>query len=252
MSDKEKELRLTMKLSNNRLRKRIAETKLTVPEAAELAEISHSLLCGYIALRVSPVDTQGRWKGSALDLCDALTVSPEYLWPESVLAVISPTLVTEMDAADLAPQLLSTQMHAIPLLAEEVVGGKELRSILDAEMKLLTPREEQILKMRYGYNEDPLDFMQIGERLKLSHERVRQVWVKATGKLRESLLPQVSGESLLPTEVEIRAEFDRLREEEGCIEKARAVARVRRRLISNSLAKQKARFKAKLRLIRID
>jgi len=252
MGEKEKELRLTMKLSNNRLRKRIAETKLSVPEAAELAGISHGLLCGYIALRVSPIDTQGRWKHSALELCDALTVSPEYLWPEAVLAVINPTIIAEMDAVDLAPQLLSSQIHPTPLLAEEAFANEELRGALNRQMSLLKPRERRIMKMRYGYDEEPMDLGEIGKRIGLSRERVRQIEDRARDKLRRNLIPRVSGDSLLPTAVEICAKFEKIQEEADKLAKIKDLARLKRRMISNSLKKQKARFKAKQRLIRID
>jgi RNA polymerase sigma factor (sigma-70 family) len=187
MVDKEKELRLTMKLSNNRLRKRIEETKLTVPEAAELAEISYGLLCGYIALRVSPIDAEGRWKHSALELCDALTVSPDYLWPESVLTVNNPKVVVEMDAADLAPQLLSSQLHEPPQLPEQLLSDEETAKILNDALKTLSPREREVLRRRYGYDAEPLHLGEVGKTVGLCRERVRQIEARALQKLRDKL-----------------------------------------------------------------
>ena len=233
-----KELRLTMRLSNNRLRDRIKETKLTVAEAAELAEISYGLLCGYIALRESPIDARGRWRRSALELCDALTVTPEYLWPDTVLTILNPQIVVEMDAVDLAPQLLQSQLHEPLLLPEQILEDGEVHQLLNDELKLLSSREREVLKLRYGYEHEPILLAEIGKRLNLSHERVRQIEAFALAKLRGKIGPQVSGESLRPNTASLDSETSQIRAPCG----TRRAKRRRR-----SLAEQKRRFKAKLR-----
>jgi len=51
--------------------------------------------------------------------------------------------------------------------------------------KYLTPKEEQILKMRSGMDVDhPMTLEEIGVELGLTRERIRQIEVKATKRLR--------------------------------------------------------------------
>jgi RNA polymerase primary sigma factor len=50
----------------------------------------------------------------------------------------------------------------------------------------LAPREREVIGMRFGLDEQPMTLEQIGDRLRLSYERVRQIEARARGKLRRS------------------------------------------------------------------
>lgn len=59
-------------------------------------------------------------------------------------------------------------------------------------MTTLSEREQLIIKMRYGMLEDePLTLEQIGERFKLSRERVRQIELKAIQKLKKQVTERI-------------------------------------------------------------
>ncbi len=73
----------------------------------------------------------------------------------------------------------NTQMPDATLMKDSLKG--EIRRVL----KTLTPREEEIIKMYFGIDyERPLTLEEIGERLKLTRERVRQIKEKALSRLR--------------------------------------------------------------------
>ena len=58
---------------------------------------------------------------------------------------------------------------------------------MESVLKTLTPREEQVLKMRFGLgdgNEHTLE--EIGQRFFVTRERIRQIEAKALRKLRHS------------------------------------------------------------------
>jgi RNA polymerase sigma factor (sigma-70 family) len=48
----------------------------------------------------------------------------------------------------------------------------------------LSERERKIIRLRFGFDEPPLTLAQIGERMKLTRERIRQIEKQAKDRLR--------------------------------------------------------------------
>src|SRR5258706_466974 len=68
------------------------------------------------------------------------------------------------------------------------VEGDNIRHLLDL-LDSIDEREATILRLRYGLDgEDPMTLKQIGERIGLTRERVRQIEHEALSKLRDSML----------------------------------------------------------------
>ncbi len=62
-----------------------------------------------------------------------------------------------------------------------------LKEKTESALKTLTPREEQVLKMRFGLedgNEHTLE--EVGHRFSVTRERIRQIEAKALRKLKRS------------------------------------------------------------------
>jgi RNA polymerase nonessential primary-like sigma factor len=73
--------------------------------------------------------------------------------------------------------------HATP---EQALTRAELHDDLEALLEELTAREAAVIRLRYGLEDDtPQTLSQIGEDLKLSRERVRQIESRALLKLRQ-------------------------------------------------------------------
>lgn len=68
---------------------------------------------------------------------------------------------------------------------DKKVLDDSLKEALDSVMQTLTESEQQILKMRYGLDGyEPMSLQQIGDKFKLSKERIRQIEKKAIRRLR--------------------------------------------------------------------
>jgi RNA polymerase primary sigma factor len=69
---------------------------------------------------------------------------------------------------------------------EAPVLSDNLREMTDYALNVLSPREQEIMRMRYGLNDSGTEFTlkQCGEKFKVTRERIRQIEEKALLKLR--------------------------------------------------------------------
>lgn len=68
-----------------------------------------------------------------------------------------------------------------PLSPEELVDRSDLQRVVREMLSTLTPREERVLRLRFGFNtdEDGFDLDSTGVLLNVTRERVRQIEAKA-------------------------------------------------------------------------
>ena len=62
--------------------------------------------------------------------------------------------------------------------------GQLLRQQLERILETLSEREGEIIKMRFGFYDQPMTFQEISEHFGISRERVRQIEAKTMKKLR--------------------------------------------------------------------
>jgi RNA polymerase primary sigma factor len=104
---------------------------------------------------------------------------------KAVKAYHSPTQ-SGSDDGEVTINDLVTDMNNLPP-DEQVTGADELRHLAQL-LGEIDDRAAKILKLRYGLDgEDPLTLKQIGERIGLTRERVRQIEHESLGKLRTAM-----------------------------------------------------------------
>jgi RNA polymerase primary sigma factor len=70
---------------------------------------------------------------------------------------------------------------------DSLIAAASLPQSVDEALLILSPREREILKMRFGINyENPVTLDEIGKGLDLTRERVRQIEKRSLEKLRNS------------------------------------------------------------------
>ena len=75
-----------------------------------------------------------------------------------------------------------------PTPDEEVHGADEIRQLVHL-LEKIDQRASKILKLRYGLEgEDPMTLKEIGKRIGLTRERVRQIEHEALERLRDSMM----------------------------------------------------------------
>jgi RNA polymerase primary sigma factor len=88
--------------------------------------------------------------------------------------------ITEGDETSYIDLLESKDMPSV----EDHLVRSSLAKEIDHLLKELPVREEQILRMRFGFEGEPMTLEQIGKRIGLSRERIRQIEKKAKRRLR--------------------------------------------------------------------
>jgi RNA polymerase primary sigma factor len=77
-----------------------------------------------------------------------------------------------------------------PAPEQNVIDTDELRQLVDL-LENIDEREAKILKLRYGLDgEDPMTLKEIGARIGLTRERVRQIEHETLRKLRDSMMAE--------------------------------------------------------------
>jgi len=91
------------------------------------------------------------------------------------------------DGSEMTIEEIVSDDHNLPP-DQIVMDNDEMRQLIGL-LENIDEREAKILKLRYGLDgEDPMTLKEIGERIGLTRERVRQIEHEALGKLRDAMM----------------------------------------------------------------
>lgn len=103
----------------------------------------------------------------------------------AVKAFSAPTQSSGADGTYGLPEMLADQKNPTP---EEHVFSQADSEVIERLLSRIDEREATILRLRYGLNdEEPMTLKQIGAKIGLTRERVRQLEREAVKKLREAI-----------------------------------------------------------------
>jgi RNA polymerase sigma factor (sigma-70 family) len=107
---------------------------------------------------------------------------------EEILGVVQePQALEDLSADDDSPGLLRFVADPNAVSPLERTVDRELREKIEATLRVLNPREEEIIRLRFGIGRDmPYTLEEIGRVMGLSRERVRQIEATALKKIQSA------------------------------------------------------------------
>ncbi|MGH8055698.1 MAG: sigma-70 family RNA polymerase sigma factor, partial [Candidatus Entotheonellia bacterium] len=121
---------------------------------------------------------------TAEELAEPLQLSAERV--RAVQASSQPVLSLEMPIAEGTARLGDFMADHTFLSPSDAAIEEELADYVESSLKKLTPREEYIVRARFGLDgSEGRTLEDLGQELKLSRERVRQIEARALKKLRD-------------------------------------------------------------------
>jgi RNA polymerase sigma factor (sigma-70 family) len=180
-------------LVQSRFRNNILWTAMNGRTAAEIcrvAGLAHpTTFGGYLNLKISPLRKDGTYAAEAHRIATYFKTLPEDLFPKSLYALSLPTVVNREYASESVGLMLAKGLPSLLPSPQQLVEHAQLSEAVDGALLKLTPREDFVIKLRFGLNgnhEHTLD--EISQSIGVNSERIRQIEAKALRKLRNPVI----------------------------------------------------------------
>lgn len=199
------DLRLELRTRNNVLWHAIFDVAGSVAEFCRRFNLDQSRVGGYLNLTTSPYGKMALL-ATAVKLCAVTGLGKDILFPVNLYDSDMPTprYAIEVSSSRFT-RLRGAHRLSLPAAQYDRVVSDELSSAVADAIGTLTPREQLVIRDRFGIgnNGNELTLEEVGNKLGINRERVRQIEAKALRKLRhprrsrklESFVPETIYES---------------------------------------------------------
>ena len=167
------------------------------------AEMPATALSGLISMKNAPLLQTGEFSYAAKKLMEILCLAPTDLWTSEQLTLRLKSNSAERDVNldGMRAALGMNAEEALLLVApspEEVMEEKDIQKLIEEQLASITPREEKVLRLRYGIGCEVHTLEETGKILEVTRERIRQIEIHALRKLkhpqRATVLKQLTEE----------------------------------------------------------
>ena len=179
-----KPFRIKVSIRNNLLLNAIEEQGYPTVAAFERAMgVTSGRMNGLVSMRLAPLLDSGEFSREAKMAMEVLGAAPTDLWTEQQLTIKLHRNSGEREIdGDLVQHLLEQrrQMDYLPS-PEDHLLERETNQLVDDLLNTIRPREKEVLINRFQNDET---LVEVGKKMNVTQERVRQIEAKALRKLR--------------------------------------------------------------------
>ena len=161
-----------------------------VSQFCEQNGMAKTQLTELISLRTPPLTKEGEFREPAKKLMEGLCALPTELWTAEQLTMELKrnTSTKEVDLNAMLSVLGMNAEEALQLIApprpDEELEEKEKAELVGEMLDTLTPREARVLRMRFGIGCAEHTLEEVGKKLRVTKERIRQVENQAMRKMK--------------------------------------------------------------------
>jgi len=181
------DLELEIRLYNNQIKERRTGLGMSQGRLAKSCGTNKSYVGLLESMKLSPKCKDGTWRKAALDIAAFFGVEPEEMFPpftEIADALERPKAKVSADELGRRLKMLETPCLEAPSLPDELFERDALKQTIIGVLETLTPREELVIRHRFGIDHKEKKLEEIGTVIGVQRERVRQIEAKALRKLR--------------------------------------------------------------------
>lgn len=182
-----KDYRIKITIRNDRLLNAIEDKGIpSVKQFCTLYQLNYNSIVKIISGKIKPLNNLGKPIRLVEQIIDILDISLEDAFTERQLKGFAKTNYEISVAEKELKQLVNPVKNQEQKIIEQDVKLK----ILEAFSKRLSPREEKLIRLKYGFGDEKEHTLyELSSKFKLSIERVRQILAKAQRKMKH---PSVS------------------------------------------------------------
>lgn len=182
-------VRVQIRFRNDLLQRLMDELPIPMYKFAEETGISYMWIMKVKALTGSPYTSRQDEKifsKNAEKISTYFRVPPEVLFPEDIYKIKWPSLLEKQFPVERISALMQSEdQRRRALMPHESAEENERNKLIISMLGTLTPREERVIRMRFGFDDDtPHPYEEIGQDFEVSRNRIMQIANKALRKLR--------------------------------------------------------------------
>lgn len=173
----QKELRFIAQIKNNRLLRIREEMKMNQSEFAKLLGVTNTFYGRMENLKFYPlIKNDTEWSESATKIAKKLRLPEDYIWPEALKTIEKTKIEMELDAKE----LLALTSAATTTTPDDYLRQVDLRIAVNKMLATLEPREEKIIRLRFGMSKEDVDdgertLEEIGDMLNVTSGRIQAI-----------------------------------------------------------------------------